>query len=139
MKPSLSPYTSRHLFLIKETWIEEVKNCEILKEDLHPNVAQYHSCAVMEDRTIRSIYFTNCKTLIECVGTARCKKLDSACERRGTGQNQVGRWVKGIERGIRHLRGLGIVHNDLNPSNIMFHSNFPSLLILALLDLQAMI
>ena len=90
--------------LTKETWIEEVKTCRILKEDPPPNVAQYHGCAVMEDGTIRGIYFTNYETLTERVGTVRCNKLDSAYERRGTRQNQVWRWVKG--RGIRHLRGL---------------------------------
>lgn len=27
--------------------------------------------------------------------------------------------LAGVERGIRHLPGLGWVHNDINPSNIM--------------------
>lgn len=27
--------------------------------------------------------------------------------------------LAGVERGIRHLHGLGWVHNDVNPSNIM--------------------
>ncbi|CCE34228.1 uncharacterized protein CPUR_08160 [Claviceps purpurea 20.1] len=29
-------------------------------------------------------------------------------------------FLEGIERGIRHLHSLGIVHNDINPYNIMF-------------------
>ncbi|KAG6107325.1 hypothetical protein E4U13_007026 [Claviceps humidiphila] len=28
--------------------------------------------------------------------------------------------LEGIDRGIRHLHSLGIVHNDINPTNIMF-------------------
>ncbi|KAG6019233.1 hypothetical protein E4U19_007387 [Claviceps sp. Clav32 group G5] len=28
-------------------------------------------------------------------------------------------FLDGIERGIRHLHSLGIVHNDINPANIM--------------------
>jgi serine/threonine protein kinase len=125
-KPSLSPYTPRYPTLIKETWIEEVKTCELLKKHPHPNVAQYHGCAVMEDGTIRGIYFTKYdETLMERVSPLRCSKLDSAYERRGADRNQVERWVEGIERGIRHLHGLGIVHNDLNPSNIMFHGDDP--------------
>ncbi|OQD81982.1 hypothetical protein PENANT_c024G02841 [Penicillium antarcticum] len=125
-KPSLSPYTPRYPTLIKETWIEEVKACEILKESPHPNVAQYHGCAVLEDGTIRGIYFTSYdETLMERVNPLRRNKLDSAYERRGADQGQVESWVEKIERGIRHLHGLGIVHNDLNPSNIMFHGDNP--------------
>ncbi|KAG5991209.1 hypothetical protein E4U52_003907 [Claviceps spartinae] len=29
-------------------------------------------------------------------------------------------FIDGIERGIRHLHSLGIVHNDINPRNVMF-------------------
>ena len=29
-------------------------------------------------------------------------------------------WLDGVEKGIRHLYNLGLVHNDLNPANIMF-------------------
>jgi serine/threonine protein kinase len=29
------------------------------------------------------------------------------------------RVLAGIESGIKHLHGLGLVHNDINPSNIM--------------------
>ncbi|KAG6249138.1 hypothetical protein E4U23_002441 [Claviceps purpurea] len=29
-------------------------------------------------------------------------------------------FLEGVDRGIRHLHSLGIVHNDINPSNIMF-------------------
>lgn len=28
--------------------------------------------------------------------------------------------LAGVESGIRHLHSLGLVHNDINPSNIMF-------------------
>lgn len=30
--------------------------------------------------------------------------------------------LQGIESGIRHMHSLGLVHNDINPSNIMIDS-----------------
>jgi serine/threonine protein kinase len=125
-KPSLSPYTPRYPTLIKETWIEEVKICEILKKHPHPNIAQYHGCAVMEDGTIRGIYFTRYdETLMERINPLRRSKMESTYERRGADQDQVERWVERIKRGIRHLHSLGIVHNDVNPANIMFYDDEP--------------
>lgn len=31
----------------------------------------------------------------------------------------VDKCMRGIEDGVQHLHGLGLIHNDLNPSNIM--------------------
>ncbi|KAJ5766967.1 uncharacterized protein N7511_004583 [Penicillium nucicola] len=125
-KPSLSTYNPRYPTAIKETWIEEVKTCELLKNNPHPNVSQYHGCAVMENGRIRGIYFTSYdETLMEHVNPLRRSKLDFAYQRRGADPEQVEGWTEQIERGIRHLHSLGIVHNDLNPCNIMFQGNDP--------------
>ncbi|KAJ5780600.1 hypothetical protein N7457_005760 [Penicillium paradoxum] len=124
-RPSLSPYSPQYPVLIRETWIEEVKTCEILKKAPHPNIAQYHGCAVV-DGSIRGMYFTQYdQTLMDRVNPAGRSKRDLAYERRGADRNEVDRWLEGIVRGLKHLHGLGIVHNDLNPCNIMFQGDTP--------------
>jgi thiamine kinase-like enzyme len=50
--------------------------------------------------------------------------LDSAYESRRADRDQVERWFKEIEWVFAIYMALGIVHNNLNPSNIMFHGNF---------------
>ena len=32
----------------------------------------------------------------------------------------MGSFLEGVEKGLKHLHSLGLVHNDLNPNNIMF-------------------
>ncbi|CAI7597124.1 unnamed protein product [Penicillium palitans] len=117
-KPSLSPYSPQYPALIRETWIEEVKTCELLKNNPHPNIAQYHGCAVVDDGSIGGIYFTK-------VNSARRNKIDFAYERHQADRDEVNRWVEGIARGLKHLHRLGIVHNDINPCNIMFQGDTP--------------
>lgn len=34
-------------------------------------------------------------------------------------------YYEGIEKGIHHLHQLGLIHNDINPSNIMMDGNTP--------------
>ncbi|KOS41436.1 hypothetical protein ACN38_g7685 [Penicillium nordicum] len=125
-KPSLSPYSPQYPALIRETWIEEVKTCELLKKNPHPNIAQYHGCAVVDDGSIRGIYFTKYdETLMARVNSARRNKIDFAYERHQADRGEVDRWVEGIARGLKHLHGLGIIHNDINPCNIMFQGDTP--------------
>ena len=125
-KPSLSPYNPQYPALIRETWIEEVKTCELLMKNPHPNIAEYHGCTAATDGSIRGIYFTKYdETLMVRVNSARCNKIDFAYGRQEADRQEVKRWVEGIARGLKHLHGLGIVHNDINPCNIMFRGDTP--------------
>lgn len=125
-QPSLSSYTPRYPELIRETWVEEVKICEVLKENPHPNVAKYHGCAVSENGMVEGIFFSKYdETLMDRVNPKHRSKTNFAYERRGADQTKVDGWLKGIESGLKHLHRLGIVHNDINPSNIMFQGDTP--------------
>ncbi|KAH6974949.1 kinase-like domain-containing protein, partial [Ilyonectria sp. MPI-CAGE-AT-0026] len=73
----------------------EVKVCELLREHAHPNIATYIGF-IMQGDSIRGL----------CFATLFDKDL---C-------------LQGIESGIRHMHSLGLVHNDINPSNIMIDS-----------------
>jgi hypothetical protein len=125
-RPSLSPYSPNYPALIREIWVEEVKTCELLKMNPHPNIAEYHGCAVVDDGSIRGVYFTKYdQTLMDRVNPARRSKIDFAYERRGADRNKIDLWLQGIAQGLEHLHGLGIVHNDINPCNIMFQGDTP--------------
>lgn len=105
-EPSLIDYgdTAASLQLSSHI-LHEAKICELLKGHTHPNVATYLGCIVRDGR-IRGLCFTRYSmTLAQRMrmGTPFDKEL---C-------------LQGIERGILHMHSLGLVHNDINPSNIM--------------------
>ncbi len=79
--------------------------CKLLVQHPHPNVAEYRGC-VVEDNRIASLCFARYDiTLSEKVSSGA--PFDrAAC-------------LRGIEDGISHLHRLGLIHNNLNPSNIM--------------------
>lgn len=79
---------------------------EILMGHPHPNVATYHGC-ILRGGCIRSLCFTRYhQNLVERIyhDTRTFSRQDCLQE---------------IKRGIQHLHSLGIVHNDINPSNVM--------------------
>ncbi|KZF19230.1 serine/threonine kinase [Xylona heveae TC161] len=92
--------------------LHEANICEILKESPHPNIAQYLGC-IIEDERLRGLCFANYpKNLFQAV-EEDASTLD------------IEKCINGIENGIQHLHGLGLVHNDINPSNIMIDGDIP--------------
>lgn len=85
--------------------LNEVLVCEILKANPHPNIAAYIGCVVTNGR-IQGICLKRYKmTLDERLQDTKAFDRD-AC-------------LREIELGIRHLHSLGLIHNDINPANIM--------------------
>ncbi|CAK7269263.1 hypothetical protein SEPCBS119000_003480 [Sporothrix epigloea] len=85
--------------------LHETNICEILKKHPHPNVATYLGCVVQDDK-IKGLCFTRyAMTLKERL------KMETPFDRQ--------RCIEEVENGIRHLHSLGLVHNDIHPSNIM--------------------
>jgi serine/threonine protein kinase len=77
----------------------------------HPNIAQYLGCIVKGDR-ITGLCFS------------RYEMTLSEKRRRGIPLDRDG-CLRAIENGIGHLHKLRLVHNDLNPSNIMMKADNP--------------
>ncbi|CAG8936604.1 unnamed protein product [Penicillium salamii] len=125
--PSLSFYTPRHPNLIAEIWHNEVANCELLRKHPHPNIAVYHGCSVSEKNEIKGVYFSYYnQTLMDKVNPMRLSKHEFAYGQQiGPDRAQVDLWIQGIAAGLDHLHSLGIVHNDINPNNIMFEGDTP--------------
>lgn len=53
------------------------------------------------------------------VNPTRHMKRKSRSDRQRSKLKDYGSVLAGIERGIKHLHSLGLVHTDVNPSNIM--------------------
>ncbi|KAG6261673.1 hypothetical protein E4U48_007618 [Claviceps purpurea] len=90
---------------VSDLILHEVEAYELLKRHPHPNIVEYRGCVVRDDR-ITGICLAKYKmTLSERMADSTPFDKDM--------------FLDGIERGIRHLHSLGIVHNDINPANIM--------------------
>ncbi|CAG8020086.1 unnamed protein product [Penicillium olsonii] len=124
--PSLTTYTPRKPNLIRDAWLREVKTWELLRKYPHPNIAKYHGCFVSETGAIEAIYLTTYdQTLAQKVNPSHLAKGEFVYEKLETEKSTVDEWFRGIESGLRHLHTLGIVHNDINPNNIMFEGETP--------------
>lgn len=89
--------------------LEEAQICEILRKNPHPNIVEYLGCVVHANR-ISGLCLVKYNATLATLVKQMPHKID-----------QIGRisLLSGIEAGIRHLHKLGLVHNDVNPSNIM--------------------
>ena len=104
--PKLSSYNSRAPTALGELVLREARIGEILIKHPHPNVAVYHGCIVRGGR-ITSLCFTRYhQNLVERIYHDPRPFDTQNC-------------LHEIEKGIQHLHSLGIVHNDINPNNIM--------------------
>ncbi|KAG6122372.1 hypothetical protein E4U13_002530 [Claviceps humidiphila] len=90
---------------ISKLVLHEIEALELLRKHPHPNIVEYRGCVVTDGR-VSGLCLAKYKETLEermKVGTPFDKDI----------------FLDGIERGIRHLHSLDIVHNDINPSNIM--------------------
>ncbi|KAI1119886.1 kinase-like domain-containing protein [Nemania abortiva] len=94
-----------------DTILAEAEACEVLRKLPHPNIVQYLGCVVKDGR-IRGLAFAkHSVSLLEMLD----EKIPF----------DKSRCLEGIEAGIRHMHHLGLVHNDINPANIMMDGNKP--------------
>jgi len=93
-----------------DTLTTEIGICELLKENPHPNIAQYLGCTVHDGR-VTGLVFSK-------YGITLGNRFEPE---HGPLRPEV--YLAGIENGLRHLHGLGLVHNDINPENIMLRDD----------------
>jgi serine/threonine protein kinase len=89
-----------------EEMIAEAEVFELLSRNPHQNVCVYHGCVRDGD------YVTGL-----CLKRYKCTLAEALC----AGQLSVdcNTVLESIRAGIDHLHSLNLIHNDLNPSNIM--------------------
>ncbi|EGC47225.1 serine/threonine protein kinase [Histoplasma capsulatum var. duboisii H88] len=85
--------------------LAEVEVCEVLRRNPHPNIAQYLGCVTKGGRIMGLCFVKYSMTLSQRL-------------RKATPFDRV-LCLQGIESGIKHMHTLGLIHNDLNPSNVM--------------------
>ncbi|KAI0550665.1 hypothetical protein F4679DRAFT_594579 [Xylaria curta] len=110
-RPRLISYGEKYPDHFPKVTLNEAKVCEILQKHPHPNIARYLGC-IIKDGRIKGLGFDKYPiTLGEMLedGTPFDKQ----------------RCIHGIEAGVQHMHDLGLVHNDLNPANIMMDGDNP--------------
>ncbi|KAI0117924.1 kinase-like domain-containing protein [Nemania sp. FL0031] len=94
-----------------EPILTEIKACEVLRKHPHPNIVRYLGCVVKDGR-VRGLAFEK-----HTLALQQMLKEDIPFDK--------DRCLDDIEAGIRHMHDLGLVHNDINPSNILMNGNDP--------------
>lgn len=90
----------------------EVEACEVLRRHPHPNIAQYFGC-LSKDCTIIGLCFKKYATTLDKILKDKPAGFDKD------------NCLQGIRSGLEHMHKLGLVHNDINPRNIMMDGETP--------------
>lgn len=96
--------------------LREAEIYERLMEAPHPGIATYYGCLV-ENGRITGLCLKEYASSLEDALAADTIPTD---EKRA--------WGKAIDAALRHLHGLGLAHNDVNPTNIMMDGHKPVVL-----------
>lgn len=116
-QPSLLYYGDTNASLrFDEQILNEAKVCEVLKQNPHPNIATYRGCVVRDGR-IRGLCFAKYPLTL-----AQRMQVDNQSI---YAPLDIDTCLQGIKNGVAHLHNLGLIHNDLNPSNIMMDGDNP--------------
>ena len=106
----------------------EVSICEIIAQNPHPNIAKYHGC-IVEDGFIKGIVFEKYEeTLYDKVNPGWVSKKSFQY---GEYPLQRGRdaFITEMKSAMDHLHSLGLVHNDIKPTNCMLSFDGTAVLI----------
>ncbi|KAK0437392.1 hypothetical protein EV421DRAFT_2021725 [Armillaria borealis] len=87
--------------------IQEARVCETLMKYPHQNVAQYYGYVEKDGMMVGLCFKRYGQTLSDAMKTGLIRRED------------VEHSLDQIKKGIEHIHGLGLVHNDINPRNIL--------------------
>ncbi|KAJ5721507.1 uncharacterized protein N7483_009441 [Penicillium malachiteum] len=103
--------------LIAKSVLMEGEICEILKNYPHPNIATYLGCQVSGGRITGLCFAKYRYMLMQEVNPENLMKRQSRRSRQSV--KDYSDVIAGIKSSLRHLHSLGLVHNEINPRNIM--------------------
>jgi serine/threonine protein kinase len=119
--PDLWSYTASSG--LEERIQREVEICELLKGHPHRNIAMYQGCDVTRGRVSGICFKSYTSTLAEKLNPGHLCKAEFLSRGDLRADAATKQCLDGILAGIHHLHSLGIVHNDITPSNIMFEDD----------------
>ncbi len=112
-RPSLLHYNeTRASTELSDLLLNEAQTCEILRKSPHPNIARYLGCIVNDDKITGLCFVKYGMTLSERVHKDARPFDGDLC-------------LKRIEEGVQHLHNLSLIHNDINPTNIVMDEDIP--------------
>lgn len=114
--PSLLAYIDGNL---EKQITREVETCELLRKNPHPNIATYYGYNVTRGRVSGLCFRRYTSTLLEAVNPQRLGKVAFLASARELVKASMKSGLEGVLAAIRHYHSLGLVHNDINPANIM--------------------
>lgn len=109
--------------------VREVEACEMLKLHPHPNIAFYGGCHSTNGRVSSICHKRYTLTLQQKVNHGHLCKSEFLLRRHEFVDDTTSACLDGILSGLLHLHSLGLVHNDITPSNIMFEEDGTSVII----------
>ncbi|KAK0421582.1 kinase-like domain-containing protein [Armillaria borealis] len=91
--------------------IQEAHVCETLMKYPHQNVAQYYGYVEKDGMMVGLCFKRYGQTLSDAmrIGLIRREDIEHSLDQ--------------IKKGIEHIHGLGLVHNDINPRNILLDAD----------------
>ncbi|RJE22006.1 Phosphotransferase enzyme family [Aspergillus sclerotialis] len=124
--PSLLAYINGNL---ENQIAREIDTCEILRKNPHPNIATYYGCKETHGRVSGLCFKRYTSTLLEAVNPQCLGKSAFVSSGRELVKENMKSSLEEILAGIKHLHSLGLVHNDINPANIMLDEDGTFILI----------
>jgi hypothetical protein len=100
--------------------LKELAACDVIRIQPHPNLAENCGCKV-SDGFIEGLCFKRYReTLMDAINPDNLNKsMSILAADRAAIRNKTACHFPGIEDGIRHLHKHGLIHNNINPTNIM--------------------
>ncbi|KAL2811825.1 kinase-like protein [Aspergillus cavernicola] len=124
--PSLLAYVDGNL---EKQITREVETCEILRKNPHPNIATYYGYNETHGRVSGLCFKRYASTLLEAANPQHLGKVAFLSSARELVKENMKSSLEGILAAIKHLHSLGLVHNDINPANIMIDEDGTLILI----------
>ncbi|PBK87172.1 hypothetical protein ARMGADRAFT_1123086 [Armillaria gallica] len=103
--------------------IHKARICEVLMKHPHRNVAEYYGYMEKDGLMAELCFKRYGQTLGDAVEKGLLKRCLIYSKSRKAKRSQVVRHKTQIGKSIWRIHGLGLVHNDINPSNILLDAD----------------
>ncbi|KAH8655655.1 kinase-like domain-containing protein [Xylariales sp. PMI_506] len=112
----------RHSFQCYSQTIQqrEIEICELLQKHPHRNIAAYHGCFATNGRATGLCFARYKGTLLEVVNPQGLNKHTFMSSGRPLVGDDIINGLDQILDALQYMHSLKLVHNDVNPSNILY-------------------